>query len=215
MVRQEDCVTENHGTIIMRYTRFTFAFVLSAATALAAAPVGAQQDAEEVQPIQTPPFLKVPPPELLRRGLQPLAAELPDTSVRDGLMPPDLSRVLFDDQTASAHADRGDQWTSIDFHWVPSELRHRPTYFEDTMLERHGQTRLPLVQPLASGTRFFLTIPALPYAATINPPCRPVSTLGHFRPGSGAPCLRQRPPLQLNAGLVEAGLVAGTILIVP
>ena len=199
----------------MRYTRFTFAFVLSAATALAAAPVGAQHDAEDVQPTETPSFLKTLPQDVLRRGLQPLAAELPDTSVREGLMPPDLSQVLFDDQTTSASVDRGSQWTPIDFHWMPSELRHRPLYFEDAMLERHGQTRHPLVQPLASGSRFFLTIPALPYASVVNPPRRPVSTLGHFRAGSGAPCLRQRPPLQVDAGLIEAGLIVGTIFIIP
>jgi hypothetical protein len=199
----------------MRRTRYTLAFLLTAATALAGSPSAAQQDAESVEPVQTPSFLKTPPQSVLRQGLQPLAAELPDTSVREGLMPPDLSHVLFDDETVSASVDRGSQWTPMDFHWVPSELRYQPTYFEDTMLERHGQRRHPLIQPLASGSRFFLTIPALPYAAAVNPPCRPTCPLGHFRVGSGAPCLCQRPPLQVDAGLLEAGLVLGTIFIVP
>jgi len=199
----------------MRCRRYTFALLLSAATALAGSPAAAQQDAEDLQPIETPSFLKTPPQDVLRQGLQPLAAELPDSSVREGLMPPDLSQVLFDDHPGTASVDRGSQWTPIDLHWVPSELRYRPPYFEDTMLERHGQTRHPLVQPLASGSRFFLTIPALPYAAVVNPPRCPVSVLGHFRAGSGAPCMCQRPPLQADAGLLEYGLIVGSILVVP
>ncbi len=215
MVLQRNGVAESRETIIMRCTTYTFALVLSAATVLAGTAATAQQDAEDLQPKQTPSFLKTPPQDVLQQGLQPLAAELPDSSVREGLMPPDLSQVLFDDHPGSAGIDRGSQWTPMDFHWLPSELRYRPTYFEDTMLERHGQMRHPLVQPLASGSRFFLTIPALPYAAAINPPRCPVSTLGHFRAGSGAPCLYQRPPLQVDAGLIEAGLIVGTIFVVP
>jgi hypothetical protein len=88
-------------------------------------------------------------------------------------------------------------------------------YFEDAMLERHGQTRHPLVQPVASGTRFFLTFPVLPYAMTVNPPRPARSALGHYRPGSGAPLLRQRPPLQTDAGLVEAGTWVGLIFLIP
>ena len=83
------------------------------------------------------------------------------------------------------------------------------------MLERHGQTRHPLVQPLVSGTRFFLTFPALPYAAVVDPPRPARSVLGHFRPGSGAPLLLQRPPLQADAGLFEAGMVVGLIFLIP
>ncbi len=83
------------------------------------------------------------------------------------------------------------------------------------MLERHGQTRRPLVQPLASGARFFLTAPVLPYAMVVDRPCQVRSTLGHFRPGSGAPLLLQRPPLQADAGVVEAGTWVGLIFLIP
>ena len=83
------------------------------------------------------------------------------------------------------------------------------------MLERHGQSWHPLVQPLASGTRFFLTFPVLPYAMTINPPRPAYTTLGHFRPGSGAPLLLQRPPLQADASMVEAGAWVGLIFLLP
>ncbi len=164
---------------------------------------------------QLPAFLKPPPKELLQRGLQPLATELPDTRTREGLLPPDASQGLFDKHLSSADHYRGAHWAPLSVHWLPSEIRYRPLYFEDAMLERHGQSRHPLIQPLASGARFFATIPALPYAAVVNRPHCPTSTLGHFRAGSSAPCLLQRPPLQMDAGLFEAGVVVGLIFLIP
>ncbi len=171
---------------------------------------GTADDAGEL-----PAFLQPPPKELLRRGLQPLSASLPDTRVRDGLMPPDASQGLFDHRESEYGSFRGEGWMVKDFHWFATCNRYRPLYFEDAMLERHGQSRHPLVQPLASGARFFLTIPALPYAAVVDRPHQPRSVLGHFRPGSDAPLLLQRPPLQADAGLFEAGLVVGLIFLVP
>ncbi len=164
---------------------------------------------------EIPSFLKPPPKELLRRGLQPLSTELPDTRTREGLMPPDASAGLFGLTEIDPQPDRGLEWTRIRYHWAASGNRYRPLYFEDAMLERHGQARHPLVQPLASGTRFFLTCPALPYAALVNPPRPATSALGHFRPGDGTPLLLQRPPLQADAGLFEAGMVVGLIFIIP
>jgi len=98
---------------------------------------------------------------------------------------------------------------------MASNLRHRPLYFEDATLERYGQSYHPLVQPAASGVRFFLTFPMLPYAMVVNPPRPAISTLGYFRPGSSGPCLLQRPPLQADAGLAEAGAWIGLIFLVP
>ena len=194
--------------------KLVVALVHMTITASSAGQAAAQQNGDDPAD-QKPAFLQPPPKGLLQRGLQPLAAELPDSRVREGLLPPDASQGVFGESWAIPGTNRGDHWTSIDVHWAPSGNRYRPTYFEDSMLERHGQARHPLVQPLASGTRFFLTIPALPYGAVVNPPHRPISTLGHFRAGSGAPCLLQRPPLQADAGLFQAGLVVGLIFIVP
>ena len=186
--------------------------LLGVSMVLAAGRIEAQQQREEVESPR-PDFLKPPPRELLQQGLQPLSAELPDSQTRDGLLPPDASEGLFTQRRASY--DRGDQWTPINCHWAASGNRYRPVYFEDTMLERHGQSRGELVQPFASGTRFFASIAALPYKAALNPPHCPTSSLGHYRVGSGAPCLLQRPPLQADAGLLQAGLVVGLIFIVP
>ena len=49
----------------------------------------------------------------------------------------------------------------------------------------------------------------------VDPPRPARSTLGHYRPGSGAPLLLQRPPLQADAGLVEAGVWVGLIFLLP
>ena len=174
-----------------------------------------------VAPQPTPPstplpgFLQPPPQELLRKGLQPLSNDLPDTSVRDGLMPPDASQGLFGGMATDPSYDRGEQWVPISFHWCASGNRYLPLYFQDTMLERHGQAYRPFIQPAASGARFFAAIAALPYKSVVDPPLRPMSVLGHYRTGSNAPCLSQRPPLQLDAALVEAGAVLGLIFIVP
>ena len=199
----------------MLHTRLVAILLLSTMAALARDRALAQQGTGALEPAQTPAFLRPPPKKLLRQGMQPLSTELPDTRVRDGLLPPDASQGLFGDSWSSPSYERGDQWTPIGLYWAPSGNRYRPLYFEDAMLERHGQSRHPLVQPLASGARFFTTIAALPYAAAVNPPHRSTSTLGHFRAGSDAPYLLQRPPLQPGAGLFQAGLVVGLIFIVP
>jgi hypothetical protein len=163
----------------------------------------------------TEEILSPPPGELVRRELAPLAAEPPDTSPREGMLPPDASQGLFDQSQVSAARRRTEGWEKKVFTWQASHLRHRPVYFEDTMLERHGHTRRPAVQTVVSGVRFFATFPLLPYAMTVEPPRPATSTLGHFRPGSQAPSLLQRPPIQADAGMVEAGTIVGLIFLVP
>lgn len=152
---------------------------------------------------------------IARAGLKPLATQLPDTKLLPGLLPPDASQGLIGDRTRPDSIDRGVDWQPLCYHWKASNLRHRPLYFEDAMLERNGQMYHPLVQPLASGARFFLTFPTLPYTMTVNPPRPAIRTLGYFRPGSCAPALLQRPPLQADAGLMEAGAWIGLIFLVP
>jgi hypothetical protein len=110
---------------------------------------------------------------------------------------------------------RGAEWSTVHYYWAASDLCYRPLSFEDAMLERHGQSRHALVQPLASGTRFFLTVPVLPYAMVVNPPHPAQSALGHYRAGSGAPLLLQRPPRQADASVVEAAAWVGLIFLIP
>lgn len=83
--------------------------------------------------------------------------------------------------------------------WVPTAICHNPLYFEDAMLERHGHERFPCIQPFASGVRFVATTVTLPYLITLHPPCEDVYALGHWRPGSQAPCLVERAPYDHHA----------------
>ncbi len=165
--------------------------------------------------LQRPSYLTPPSTEAIEQGLQPLSSKLPDIRLRDGIRPADVSQGVFDAEETPYAAHREDGWGPIQYRWIASDLRHRPLYFEDAMLERHGQMRHPLIQPMASGARFFLTFPVLPYAMIVDPPRPAQSTLGHYRPGSAAPLLLQRPPVQANAGLVEASVWVGLIFLIP
>lgn len=96
--------------------------------------------------------------------------------------------------------------------WYAPGFCHKPLYFQDTMLERHGVSRRPCIQPLASGVRFFGTLPIMPYLMTLHPPGEDIYSLGHYRPGSAAPCLWERPPYDRHAMAVQAGSTAGVFV---
>ena len=99
--------------------------------------------------------------------------------------------------------------------WSAANTYSHPRYFEDRMLERHGHERFPALQPMASGLRFFATVPMMPYLMTLSHPCDCESTLGYYRSGSCAPILHQQPPWDREAALVEAAAVASVIAIFP
>lgn len=88
-------------------------------------------------------------------------------------------------------------------HWQPANICHFPLYFEDAMLERHGHVRWGCAQPLVSGAKFITTLPLLPYITTLQPPCEPRYSLGHFRPGNCAPALKDHLPWDRRAATVE------------
>ncbi len=94
-------------------------------------------------------------------------------------------------------------------HWQPSNICHYPLRFEDAMLERHGQVRFGCWQSLASGIRFFGTIPMIPYLNSLRPRCEPVYALGNYRAGSCAPALRSSIPWDRDAAFNEALALAG------
>ncbi len=111
--------------------------------------------------------------------------------------------------------DRKDPWVVSNYMWQANNTFSHPLYFEDVMLERHGHQLCPELQPALAGARFFATFPALPYLMTIRPPKSSEYMLGHYTPGTAAPCLVQRPPWQRKAAVVEGAAVAGAILAIP
>jgi hypothetical protein len=127
-------------------------------------------------------------------------------------VPPDCSQAVF-------HGTRpGIAMTEqiTEFHWAPTNFFHRPLYFDDTPLERYGQSVAPHFQPILSGGRFFLTVPILPYKMGYDHPYDCVTTLGYYRPGICAPCVKQvPPPLNWHSALLQAGTTVGIVLLLP
>jgi hypothetical protein len=109
----------------------------------------------------------------------------------------------------------GQIWAPTTFTWKASALCHKPLYFEEVHLERYGHSWGPYLQPFASGAHFFLTVPALPYAMGLCPPCECIYTLGYYRPGSCAPRMLDPLPLSIRAGLAEAGVWTGMVFLIP
>jgi len=96
--------------------------------------------------------------------------------------------------------------------WTAPVYCAQPLYFEDTMLERHGHERVPCLQPLVSGARFFSDIAFLPYNAYLQRPLEERHSTGHYRPGSASPGLRQRAPYDAGALRFQL-LTTGTSII--
>jgi hypothetical protein len=100
------------------------------------------------------------------------------------------------------------------FYRRMSSFRHHPLYFEEVNLERYGYS-FGILQPAASAAHFFGTIPALPYKMAVCPPCSCRSTCRYPESGRHVPPQCTCPPLRLDAGIVEAGVVAGMVLLIP
>jgi hypothetical protein len=100
------------------------------------------------------------------------------------------------------------------FYRRTSSFCHHPLYFEEVNLERYGYS-FGILQPAASAVHFFGTIPALPYKMAVRPPCSCRSTCRYPEPGRHVPPQCTCPPLRLDAGIVEAGVVAGMVLLIP
>jgi hypothetical protein len=102
-----------------------------------------------------------------------------------------------------------------DFFLEPADFCHQPLYFEQINLERFGTTCTPRLQPVVSGARFFVTVPAMPYLMTVYRPRVCYQDMSPYRPGRPAPWHRELPPIQLNAATVQAALIAGMFFVIP
>lgn len=140
-----------------------------------------------------------------------------DTSLPAGLMPTDkqVAPEARATEPDVPDARAAGLWPQRTVCWTASCLRHRPLYFEEVNLERHGYSYCCRAQPLISAAHFFATIPALPYKMTVDCPRDCVYTLGHYRPGSCAPWHGERLPCDCRAGAVEAATIVGLIFLIP
>jgi hypothetical protein len=106
-------------------------------------------------------------------------------------------------------------WPGLVYQWDATSLCHRPLYFEEINLERHGYGCCACLQPIASAAHFFGTVPALPYCMAAECPCECVYTLGHYRPGSCPPWRCHWPPCDPLAAAAEGGVLTGMIFLIP
>jgi hypothetical protein len=101
------------------------------------------------------------------------------------------------------------------YQWHASNLHHYPLYFEDPSLERYGHSFHPLAQPFVSTGRMSLQLLGLPYQMTIDPVCKPVYTLGWYRPGECAPKQVYQIPWNTRAAITQAGVTTGAFFALP
>ncbi len=99
----------------------------------------------------------------------------------------------FDGQVLGQNSIRASYRDGIAYPWQPGygiweapAFAHRPLYFEEVNLERYGHY-VPRLQPALSGAHFVTNLATLPYQLWMYPPCEPIYTLGHHRPGSCNP----------------------------
>ncbi|MFW6169816.1 MAG: hypothetical protein ACODAD_04940 [Planctomycetota bacterium] len=112
-----------------------------------------------------------------------------------------------------SHAGRN--WAPSTLTWKATAACHKPLYFEDRELERHGHTAGPFKQPFLSGATFLGKLLTVPYQTGINPPWECQYELGHYRPGSCAPWLVPPLPLSVRGALSQAGTVVGGVNLFP
>ncbi|MDR2116495.1 MAG: hypothetical protein LBP87_08940 [Planctomycetaceae bacterium] len=109
----------------------------------------------------------------------------------------------------------GRHFTQTCYQWKASGVCTKAAYFEDVQLERYGHTICPFLQPVISGTKFFLTVPLLPYKMGITPPNECVYTLGHYRVGSCSPYMLDPFPVSVRAILFETAAIGGAVALIP
>lgn len=134
--------------------------------------------------------------------IRPPAGTLPPDSTDTGNSPPNA---------IAGYEPR--PWQDDAYFWESPIFCHRPLYFEERSLERHGVVRYPMLRPVISGAHFFTSYVALPYQVVMYPPFQCV-------PSSEPSSLQVKHSSTLdhrNAKAVAAqtAAVAGMILLVP
>jgi hypothetical protein len=105
-------------------------------------------------------------------------------------------------------------WEQSVSMWEAPAFCHRPLYFEDENLERHGRS-FGLVQPAVSAAHFAGRGLVWPYLAGAFSPHECIYTLGRERPGSCAAYRLYRPPLSARGTAYQAAAVTGLSFVVP
>jgi len=176
-------------------------------------PVPAQVVSVELQPQVAPPE---PVPAPAKESVLPAHddAELISRTLARPQPQESPAKQLDPDVVLKQGAGTTRLWgTSISF-WEAPAFCHRPLYFEDENLERHGRS-FGILQPAVSAGHFAGRAAVWPYLAGAFPPHECIYTLGRERPGSYAPYRLYRPPVSLRGALYEGAAITGLSYVVP
>jgi hypothetical protein len=151
--------------------------------------------------------------EDVRLEFKPMSEVQLEVIPLDRVLPTDASVQLFEGTQAAGRKTNN----ILQKSWVPSNFFHQPLYFDDTPLERYGQSVCPTLQPIISGTHFFLTFPIMPYKLGVDRPYDCVTTLGLYRPGECVPCVREALPYrgEADAVFLQTATTLGWIFLLP
>ncbi|MDZ4783390.1 MAG: hypothetical protein SGJ19_24350 [Planctomycetia bacterium] len=175
-------------TRLSRFQRITLA--LMAALVVARAPfaqaevksqvrLAAAQATQPTQPEMTPPLAGGPPNvATIQLPLPRLEIDIRPTT---GTLPEDIALEYVRGQGQVA-GDVGPRWYLSPYSWEAPGLFHRPIYFEDVALERHGRSRCAPLQPVLSAARAAGQFVILPAQMVVHRPLDCVYTLGYGKP---------------------------------
>lgn len=150
-------------------------------------------------------------------GFSPISEIGTDVQVPgDGPTPANLAAELFrDTPTLFYVSDQGMDYRFPQMTPTAADFCYQPLYFEELNLERHGRG-MGHWQPLASGIRFFGTVPLLPYKMALNHPRTHLRSKDPFPAGLPAPYwIRETAPFSRQATRKELAAIAAVILIFP
>jgi hypothetical protein len=105
-------------------------------------------------------------------------------------------------------------WGASISSWEAPALCHRPLYFEDENLERHGRS-FGIFQPAVSAAHLAGRAAVWPYLAGAYPPHECIYTLGRDRPGSCTDYRLYRPPVSVRGAVYQGAAVTGLSFVVP
>lgn len=147
--------------------------------------------------------------------LKPIDQVTIDIRPKDGEVPHDIASDRFARMGRELQSiGHSRPWHPNTYAWMAPRLAHRPLYFEDVNLERHGY-HWSVLQPAVSAAHFFGRLPAIPYMRGAYPPRQQYYTLGNYRPGSQVPFYLSRLPVSLRGALMESGAIVSGFQIIP
>jgi hypothetical protein len=187
---------------------------------LRAQPPGAAPVAPANPPGPSPSFLATPPTMPPDPFAVPMTGEIKLTPITQltthigpskGELPRNHAAETFQGAPQALNSPDGLR-VGAPFYSTPraAGFVHRPLYFEERAVERHGRSWGPL-QPAASGMQFFATLPVLPYKMGARPQRETISTGNGVHSRSDRLTLREH----LRGAFVEATAVTGAGFAIP